>query len=106
MHEQKLRGAIGFAMKAGRCESGDFAVERALKRGRILLALLDEGVSEATRERYEKLCAARKIPLLFVRDVGAAIGKPSRMILGVTDENFKRMIMDAYEASNGIKPGV
>ena len=106
MTEGRLRGAIGLAMKAGRCESGDFAVERALRRGRILLVVLDEGVSEATRERYAQLCAARRLPLLFVKDSGEAIGKPSRRILGVTDENFKNMILGAYEASNGIKPGV
>ena len=50
--EEKLRGAIGLSMKAGKCQSGDFQVERTLKRGGIVLVLLDAACSEATRERY------------------------------------------------------
>lgn len=103
--EEKLRGAIGLSMKAGKCQSGDFQVERALKRGGIVLVLLDAACSEATRERYTALCGKRGIPLLTVREAGDWIGKPSRKILGVTDDNFKRMIMDAYDRVERNKTG-
>lgn len=102
MMTERLRGAIGLSMKAGRCRSGDFVVERMLKRGQIVLVLLDSAVSDATRERYTEACQKRSIPLLFVDNPGEAIGKPAHRILGITDKAFQKMIMDAYEASNAI----
>jgi len=102
MMNDRLRGAVGLAMKAGKCRSGDFIVERMLKRGQILLVLIDDAVSAATRERYTEACQKRDIPLLFVEDPGEAIGKPAHRILGITDSGFQKMIMNAYNASNGI----
>ena len=52
MNETKLRGAMGFAMRAGKCIAGDFACERAVKRGGARLVLLDAAASGATQERY------------------------------------------------------
>lgn len=102
MMNDRLRGAVGLAMKAGKCRSGDFIVEKMLKRGQIVLVLIDETVSAATRERYTQVCKAREIPLLFVADPGEAIGKPAHRILGITDSGFQKMIMNAYDALNGI----
>ena len=56
MNEAKLRGAMGFAMRAGKCIAGDFACERAVKRGNARLVLLDTAASAATQERYSGLC--------------------------------------------------
>ena len=66
MNETKLRGAMGFAMRAGKCIAGDFACERA------------------------------GLPCFTVVDLGRAIGKDGRMVAAVTDERFAQMICDAY----------
>lgn len=91
----RLRGAIGLSMKAGKCESGDFAVEKAVSRGKIRLLILDSSASELTREKYENDAERLGIPLMYVDDAGEAIGKPARKILGITDDNFKKMILGA-----------
>ena len=38
---KKLRGALGLAMKAGKCAAGDFACEKLIKGSGARLALLD-----------------------------------------------------------------
>ena len=97
--QEKLKNAIGLAMKAGKCKSGDFSVERLLKQGEIRLLILDSCVSDATRERYGRYAETHGLPLIYLDEIGAAIGKPAHRIIGVTEDGFKNMILNAFEAS-------
>ena len=99
MNETKLRGAMGFAMRAGKCIAGDFACERAVKRGGARLVLLDAAASGATQERYFGMCERAGLPCFTVVDLGRAIGKDGRMVAAVTDERFAQMIRDAYASA-------
>lgn len=92
--------AIGLAMKAGKCRSGDFTVERMLKRGELTLVLIDACVSGATEERYRFAAENKQVPLIRIADIGEAIGKPAHKIAGVTDAGFAKMIMAAHERAN------
>ena len=92
----KVRGALGLCMRAGKCLSGDFAVEEAVKKGKVILLVLDETVSEATRDRYEN----KGVPVLYMKDPGEAIGKPERKILGITEEGFVTLIRKAEKEIN------
>lgn len=96
MSGARLRNAVGLAMKAGKCVSGDYAVEQSIKGGRALLVLLDETASQNTKKRYEGQCLIRGVPLLQISGLGEAIGKPSRMTAAITDENFQIMIQSAH----------
>lgn len=100
MEAERFRNAVGLAMKAGKCISGDFAVEKAAKLGSVRLVLLDETVSTATRERYARICARNAIPLLTIPALEQAIGKPSRMIAAVTDENMTKLILHSAESED------
>ena len=95
MQNDRLRTALGFAAKAGKCISGDFGAERAVKDKRAL----DSGVSAATRERYEGMCQRAGIPCVYLEDLGRAIGKDNRMIAAVTEAGFARMIEETYKTS-------
>jgi len=88
----KLLNAIGLAMKAGKCKSGDFVVEKLVRSDKAKLVILDSEASASTKERYTRLCQSRNIPILFAKSVGKAIGKPGRIILAVTDIGFTAMI--------------
>ena len=91
----RLLNAVGLAMKAGRLQSGDFAVERLVRGGGAKLVLIDPGSSENTRDKYARMCNAAQTDCLPVPDLGAAIGKPGRMVAAVTDTNFSDMIRRA-----------
>ncbi len=99
MNSNRIRTALGFAMRAGKCISGDFICEKAVKNGTALAVAVDEGASEATRERYTGMCQRAGIPCVFIEDLGRAIGKDNRMIAAVTEAGFARMITEAVEAS-------
>lgn len=76
---------LGLAMRAGQVVSGDDLCESEIRRGKVALVLIDEGVSANTRGKYSALCGARAIPLHEIRAdaLGCAIGKPNRMIVAV-----------------------
>ena len=95
----RLYNAIGLCMKAGRAQSGALACEKAVKSGRAKLVLIETRASAATMERYKALCDAKNVPLYAVETVGEAIGKPSRLVMAVTDEAFKTMIEGALPES-------
>jgi len=88
-------------MKAGKAQSGAFAVEKTIKSGKAKLVLLEETASEATRTHYEQLCAFYGVPLLMTETVGRAIGKESRIVMAVTDESFRSMIEHATCSTDG-----
>ena len=99
MQNDRLRTALGFAAKAGKCISGDFGADRAVKDKKALIIALDSGVSAATRERYEGMCQRAGIPCVYLEDLGRAIGKDNRMIAAVTEAGFARMIEETYKTS-------
>ena len=102
MNETKLRGAMGFAMRAGKCIAGDFACERAVKRGSAQLVLLDAAASAATQDRYRRLCECSGIPCFVAQGMGQWIGKEGRMVAAVTDAHFAQMVRDAYASDNNL----
>ena len=92
MGTDRLYNAIGLCQRAGKAQSGAFAAEKAIRAGKAKLVLLEETASEATRTHYEQLCAAHGVPLYVVETVGRAIGKDARIVMAVTDANFRDMI--------------
>lgn len=96
MNDQKLRGAMGLAMRAGKCVSGDFAVEKAVKSGGAMLVLLDSGASQNTRKKCRDMCAHHGINCIELANMAASIGKHGRMVAAITDGNFANMIQLAH----------
>ena len=92
MKNEALRSALGFAQRAGKLLSGDFACEKAVKSGKAMLVALDESVSDATHARYGGMCERAGIPCLLVEEMDTAIGRGGKKIAAVTDSGFARMI--------------
>lgn len=101
--QSRLYNAIGLCQKAGKAQSGAFAAEKAIRSGSAKIVLLENGASEATKAQYQALCSSRNIPLYLVETVGEAIGKPSRVVMAVTEEAFQKMIEGALPKT---EPGV
>lgn len=99
-NELAARSALGFAQRAGRVISGDFAVEKAVKSGQARLVLLDAAASAATQARYAALCERTGIPCLCMEGMDAAIGRYGRRIAAVMEDGFARMILDKTNGGN------
>lgn len=97
---QRTLDALGLARRAGKCLSGDYAVERAVKAGNATLVAVDLEASPATRERYRQLTARVGISYIELPGMGAAIGKEACRIAAVTDAGFTRMIVEKYRHGN------
>ena len=102
MQETKLFNSLGLCRRAGKCQSGEFAAERAVKAGKAKLVLLEETASESTRERFSSLCAGRNIPLKLVPQVGRAIGRESHVVMAVTDIQFANLILGAWASEREV----
>lgn len=98
--DEKLRGALGFAMRSGNLLAGDFACENAVKKGKAKLVVLDETASANTKERYGALCERAGIPCVLMQGMGEAVGKPGRMIAAVTDASFAQMVYAKMHGGN------
>ena len=86
--------ALGMCMRAGRLASGEQACLNAIRRGTACLVLVDEGASQNTRKMFADSCAYYGVPLMTAPadSLGAAIGRPGRMTVAVTDEGFAARI--------------
>ena len=93
----KLTSAIGFAMKAGRLNSGDFVTEKLLRAKGAKIALIDPTASDNTKDKYRDICTYNGIELIEIEELGRWIGKPGRMVAAVTDEGFTQMIRRALK---------
>jgi len=100
--ETKLFNSLGLCRRAGKCQSGAFAAERAVKAGKAKLVLLEETASEVTKNHFSALCAGRKIPLKLVPQVGRAIGKEGQVVMAVTDIQFVNMILGAMASETEV----
>lgn len=87
-------------MRAGGCVFGATQCEKALKRGKTKLVILDAEVSENTRKHFTELCNYRNIALISLKDeerLGRSIGKDSIKIIGVVDGGFSKNILMKFE---------
>ncbi|KIL35325.1 50S ribosomal protein L7ae [Cohnella kolymensis] len=95
----KVLSRLGLAMRAGKLASGEEIVMKAIRSGEAKLVLLAGDASENTGKKIADKCASYGIPLRigFTRqELGAAVGKPERVIFAVTDKGFADMLTDGW----------
>lgn len=91
----RVRTALGFAMKAGKVRSGEFAADRAFKKGNVGLVVIDKDASYSTKERWSAMSERANVPFMTVADMGRAIGREAHMVACITDSGFANMILRA-----------
>ena len=94
--QNKLLCAIGLARKAGKTLLGTDVVCESMKAGTLLFAVVSEHASENTKRRISEYAAQYGVKTVFVNesteDLGAAVGKRPLACIGITDENFMKLI--------------
>ena len=92
----KIFGLLGLAAKAGKVQSGEFSVEKAVKSGRAFLVIVAEESSENTKKMFRNMCTYYKVPYYEFggkEELGHALGKEMRASLAIQDEGFSKAIM-------------
>lgn len=95
MDKEKILTLIGFAYKSRNLVSGEGITLEYIKSNKVKIVFIANDASENTRKRISDKCKFRSIELIdiFTRfEIGKAIGKDERVVLGITDENFANSI--------------
>ncbi|EQE42933.1 ribosomal L7Ae/L30e/S12e/Gadd45 family protein [Clostridioides difficile P3] len=80
--------------------SGDDSTLLDLKKGKVNLILIAEDASNNTKKLFKDKSTFRNIPYLFFstkEEIGFAIGKSPRAVVGIKDENFSKKIIELIE---------
>ena len=92
----KLLNSIGLARKAGKILLGTDVVCDALKAGGVKLVLVSSLASQNTRKRIVEYASAygtrTEIISATTDEIGSAVGKRPLACMGITDENFVKLI--------------
>ena len=92
----RIFGLLGLAAKAGKVQSGEFSVEKAVKSGRTFLVIVSEEASENTKKMFRNMCTYYKVPYYEFggkEELGHALGKEMRASLAIQDEGFSKAII-------------
>lgn len=96
MNEEKVLNLLGLAQRAGKLLSGDFVVERSMKRQRYPLLIIASDCAENNAKKYRHLSSTYSIPMreIGTKDtLGKAVGKEMRAVILVTDEGFAKSML-------------
>lgn len=96
MNEDKVLNLLGLAQRAGKLCSGDFIVEKAMKKKPPKLVLLAGDCAANNEKKYIQLAELHHIPLRKVgskETLGTAIGKEVRVVVAVEDDGFAKALL-------------
>lgn len=96
MNEDKILNLLGLAQRAGKLSSGDFIVEKAMKKKEPKLVLLAADCASNNEKKYIQLADTHHIPLRKVASkeaLGTAIGKEVRVVVAVQDDGFAKALL-------------
>ncbi len=88
---------LGMACRAGRLIFGSDAVERGMRSGEVVLAILAEDAGPNTKDKIGRLSAFYGIPLIAAGDrqtLGHWTGRDARVAVGVVDEGFANRLIE------------
>ncbi len=97
----KVLSTLGISMKAGKIQSGEFAVEKAVKTSGCHLVIVALDASDNTKKLFSDKCAFYHIPLYIYgtkEELGKAIGKEMRASVAVTDAGLAKKIEQYLES--------
>lgn len=99
--EDRLKGYLGLAARAGRVQSGEEASVKAAQTGKARRLFLEDGAGENTRDRMQRLSEHYGIELTVISGLGEAIGKRGRKAAALTDEGLNRAIQQVINEYRG-----
>lgn len=89
---EKTRGFLGLAMKAGALAVGDGRATERIRRGEAHLIIISSDASENTRKKYGNMSDFRQVPILTLDidrfELGSLLGRDFAVTLAVCDKGF------------------
>lgn len=91
---------MGLCARAGKLVSGEKACVQAVRAGGVYVVVLDRAAAKNAEKAVSDACAYREVPLVLApeMELGAAIGKPGRMVAAITDPSLADRILTLGKA--------
>jgi ribosomal protein L7Ae-like RNA K-turn-binding protein len=109
LNHGKMQTYIGLAMRAGACKCGENACKTALLKGEADILLVNESMSEGTRNKMVSICNECNIPVLTIpaeAEIGAWAGRPGSLCMIINNKGLAGEIMKTYKDVSDDNRGV
>lgn len=86
---------MGLAARARKICFGADSVALEIKKKKVQLVMIAIDASDRTKEKFTKLCADYKVPIIIEGEIKAlskAIGKSNKAVIGIGDSNLAKEI--------------
>ena len=96
---------LGICQRAKKLISGQENVSKACALGKVSLVILAEDTSDNTVKKVRNLCTRKGIPFFswgYSKDLGRAIGKDQRKVIGITDSGIAKEIIKRLNLLMGV----
>ena len=108
MKQNRILSLLGIAMKGRNLVSGEFQTLDAIRNGSAMLVIIAEDASANTRKKFTDKSSYYQVPVAYYgtkAELGRAIGKDFRSVLGVCDAGLAdaivRQLKEEQTAVNG-----
>ena len=101
--KNKILSLLGFAMKAGKIQTGNDTIIAGLDKGKIKLVIVSDDVKFDNIKKIYLRCKRYNIPIyeLYSRDeLSSAIGRDNRVAIGVADNGFSIKLIEYFKECN------
>ena len=102
MMENKIYQMIGLCQRAGKLATGEFAAKKAVLDKKAFLVVVATDSSNNTKKLFNDKTSYRNISCKEwgTKDrLGCVLGKDTRAVVAILDENFAKRIMEMIEMS-------
>lgn len=101
----KLLQFLGLVKRAGKLSEGYNKCDEMIEKGKVHLLIVSEEASQNTKDKFERICTSKAIPLIqgiSKEQLGACIGRAEMNVLGVTDLKMSEKILQLWSEVNAI----
>ena len=99
----KIYGLLGLCQRAGKCKSGEFAVEKSIKSGKSFLVIIPEDASDNTKKKLRNMTTYRSVPYQELRTketLGHQLGRSERSSISIEDQGFAQAMIKYIDGGN------
>lgn len=99
-NEAKIYSFLGLAQRAGKLVSGDDSTMLDIKKNKVKLVIVADDASNNTKKLFKDKTSFRNINCVIYStklQLGLAIGKSPRAVVGIKDASFANKVLDLIE---------
>ncbi|WP_296970563.1 ribosomal L7Ae/L30e/S12e/Gadd45 family protein [Tepidanaerobacter sp. EBM-38] len=105
MRSDEVFSILGITQKAGKLISGLDCVERSVNANKVFLIIMSKDTSGNTQKKIKELSTRKNVAMISwgnSDELGRAIGKKKRKVIGITDKGIAKEIFRRINLLTGV----